>query len=436
VVSAPPETVPTPHRLSNRFIGGIIVGIMAIVALLSVVFVWDPDLIRRGDFFVPKTRAFSIPWILRFALGIYVFALVYAVVRGWSMRPPQGTPTGQERRPASWSFTAVAIAAAVGLILLVMVIQTRPDRRTEDEKPPKQQKLVRQVAPSDLDILGYLPEKTPLVLGVHIAELMQAGGDFRQQILSLARQVGLEELEQQTGLKLADCDQVVAGLNADRKPLLICVLQTRQPYEPARLARTAGTRNLAEFRDKPVYRFRLKGSPATLIWCVEPRVLVVVSRPAGATIEDLQELPPAPRKGGKKLPAPLRTLFKDRPLGVGTSVWLAGHFPNTEKVEHWLARVPALKDYDGILEQIQTFGLGIRLEQQVILNAELQGRDDASARTLAGLLRTFEKPVRELVSKEIGWRVTSNPRDNWVDLQVKAKPEMVFNVLSKGKHGR
>src|SRR5689334_18775416 len=50
---SPREPVPPPHRLSNRFIAGVIVGVMAIVALLSVVFVWDPDLIRRGDFFLP-----------------------------------------------------------------------------------------------------------------------------------------------------------------------------------------------------------------------------------------------------------------------------------------------------------------------------------------------------------------------------------------------
>jgi hypothetical protein len=304
-----------------------------------------------------------------------------------------------------------------------MLIQTRSPRPTDSEKPPGEQKLVRSVAPRDLEALGFLPENTALVLAVHVAEIRAAGktDEYGQQALGLARQLGLEKMEKRTGLRLADCDHLVVGLSTDQQVKLTCVLQTGQPYDRDGLATAAGARREADFRDRPVYSVRWKKTPATLLWCAGPRILVAVSGPHGATIEDLHKLPAQPRTGRKKLPLPLQTLFKERPLGVGTPLWAAGHFKDADMVSHWLARVPALKDYDDILEQIQTFGVGIRLERAIILNAELQGRDEASAQTLAGLLGTLKKPVRELVSKEIGWNVTRNAKDNWVDLQVKAK---------------
>jgi hypothetical protein len=420
--NSPAEPATPAHRPSNRFIAGVIVGVMAIVALLSVVFVWDPDLIRADDIHLPRRRAISIPFLLRFALGVYIFALVYAVVRGFSRRSSKSDSPDHERRPVSLSFTMVAVAAAIGLILVVMVIQTRPGRRIEPEKHQPEQKLIHRKAGRELEGLGYLPENTLLVVGLHVAELMKS--EYGEQVLTLAGQFGLDEIEKKTGLQLEACDHLVVGLSGEKNKLqLTFVLYTRQPYDQAALAKAIGSQRVGQYLKKPVYSVRWKAPPETLLWCAEPRVLVAVYRPGGVSVENLLTIPTPPRTGAQKLPAALQTLLKDRPISVGTPFWAAGRFRHADILQGLLGRAPFLQNKElQILALIRSFRLGLRFDREVSLIVELQGNDVTAARQLAHFLDGVHKIVLRF-NKQIVCKLSRDPEANWVLLQVKADRE-------------
>jgi hypothetical protein len=439
----PSRAVPEPTRLgrrpSNRFIAGVMVGLMGIVALLAVLFVWDPDLIRRDDFKLVKPKTLSIPFLVRFALGVYIFALVYAVVRSLSRRSPGATVGGPSadavERPPSFSFRAVAVAAVIGLILIVMVIQTRrPPRRSEPEVTPGDPKLVHQVAPKDLDALGYLPDNTGLVIGIHVSQTVQssAGKEYAEQVLGVAKSFGLDAIEKRTGFKFADCDHLVLGWTVGRNvSQWTLVVQTRHPYDSGALRKGLGEGPNGRYAERPVYTLRQEKLPDTLLWCAGPQTLVAVSNPAGTKIEDLGALPKQPRAGPEKAPRAIRNLFQKRTLLPGVTVWIAGQLPSPELLKEAWASAPWLKHYQQFLGRVQAFWLGIQLEKRVTLAAEVQTRDAKAAQDMEQLLRSLEKPVREFGLKGIDWQVSRDPKDNWVVLQAKADSQMILRTFNR-----
>jgi hypothetical protein len=398
----------------------MILGGMALMALLGLTFaLLTQDVRRSHDAAKPPPQPLTVPFILRLALGVYVVALVFVVVRSWSGRGRREAETaepGTRTRPFSW--TAVAL---VGLMLVVMVIWTSRDNRPAPEQAPALAP-VRTLAPAELPALGYLPDDAHLVAGIHVAEGAQGPGKvYLERLWTMMTILGGGDGSEWAGLQWTDIDHLVVGLSGKPGQEQVTVVAwTRRPYRPAAVRQALGGRDAGRFRQEPVFTFAWdRGRPA-LGWCADPeRVLILVFKAAGAGSKDLDALALPPRRGSARMPAALRPLFQQRPLPAGTPLWLAGRPPAPELSRRWLALAHVPKPDEPTLAGLKAFQLGVRFEEKrAALSAELEGSDRTTARKLEEYLSPLVALGKTLAE---GMEATLVQKDNWVSLQVKAE---------------
>jgi hypothetical protein len=160
VPSNPP---PPPARWSNRAVAGVIVGIMAVLATVALLYALETVSVRRGHDVMkpPRSEFIQVPLLLRVALGVYLFILAFVISRSYFQQ--QRTP-GRPRR-----FLVPVALTAVGAVLVVLLLQ--PRRNPEPE--PVELIPVRPVPPAELSGLGYLPDNVNFIAGIHVAEALQ-----------------------------------------------------------------------------------------------------------------------------------------------------------------------------------------------------------------------------------------------------------------------
>src|SRR5207237_6218644 len=165
---------------------------------------------------------------------------------------------------------------------------------------------VLSVVPGQLVALGYLPEGTDAMAGIHVSELMTQPDSAT--ILRLMRSdranLGIHRIEELTGLKLEDLDHVVLGLKMHENdlPRLLLVVRTQRPYDLEKIRGALNARGTKGFQDKMLYRvapeqIQLGG----VLWCADERTLVF-----GLQASDFEGVPATPIAGGDRFPAELQ----------------------------------------------------------------------------------------------------------------------------------
>jgi hypothetical protein len=422
---------PVPHRLSNRFIAGVMLGIMAILAVVALLLVWDPVSIRRHDLKIPKPQSLSVPLVLRIGLGVYILVLVYTGVRAVRRRLAKGTDegTGPVSRTA-WRFTFPALVLA-GLVLIVVVVQTTPKTRPalERERPVKP---VRTVAATEWAALGYLPADTTVALAVDIAELARQIPEKQREekLTSSAELLGINRLMKATGLAVADIEQFVLGVSGGPGgPKYTLVAETGKPYDQAALRRKLSPVQIVEHEGRPVYFVRRQKVPKALVWCAGPRTLVAVSQRGNAPPLDLAALPRRARTGTARLPKILHDILDHRPLTPDTPVWAAGRIKGAGVVEALRAELPFFHPAMVLGKRVQVFRADFQLDPGATLTADFQGVDHRAAKDLENALKPVENTFRNLGLKGVRVSVHRDPKDNWVVLQAKAPRDVVLGLL-------
>src|SRR5207244_10366548 len=85
--------------------------------------------------------------------------------------------------------------------------------------------------PAELEGLGYLPSDTDVILGVHVAELLQepAGRELLPRLFTAWPSLSPVNLEKWTGLRLEDIDHAILGLELQKSllPRLYLIVQTK-----------------------------------------------------------------------------------------------------------------------------------------------------------------------------------------------------------------
>ena len=244
-----------------------------------------------------------------------------------------------EHPPAKrWSNRSVglvilSIMVAMAALGLAYALYTKEVRRQRDhlgalsaETSP--QNIVQK--PENLAALGYLPAETDAIAGIHVAALMAQPS--MQPVLQLLRsnraEFGIARLEQLTGLKLEDLDEVVLSLKMqeDVIPQIILIARTRRPYDPEAVRAKLKAKRAIELQGKRVYRFtpeqlQLVGA----LWCADERTLVFGLHP-----NDLIDLPTAPIVDVERFPEQIRKYLTR--LGPGSQAWVVGAPSQWEKL--------------------------------------------------------------------------------------------------------
>jgi hypothetical protein len=418
-----------PRRPSNRFVAAVMLGLMAAVAVLALLFAWDPVRIRQHDLKIPKPQSLSVPLVLRFGLGVYLLVLVYTTVRG--IRQRLARSRGKDSRPAgrmAWRFAFPALALA-GLVLIILVVQTTPKSRPA-LKPDAARKPSRSVPPAELAGLGYLPADTELALAVDVAGLLrEVPAKERPERAALAAGLlGLDRVERATGLALAHLDHVVLGLSGGAGGVkFTLVAQTVKPYDPTALRRALQTRRTADHGKGPVYAVHWPNLPEALVWCAGPRTLVAVSR-RGAAVPDPADLPRGPRAAAERLPPAVRAVLRQRPLGPGTTAWAAGRLSDPDVAGAVRAELSFLDPGARLAKDIRAVRASVRLDPAATLTVDVEATGPRAARELQKGLAQVDKVFQGLGLKGVRVTVSRAPKDGWVILQVSAPRTLVLGT--------
>jgi hypothetical protein len=387
VSSEPPGTNGDNHKpsagpkVSNRTIAFSVLALMGLVAIVFLGFALQTEDIRRQhDRILPKSQSITIPIGVAIACNVYIIALIFAIVR------PQNRPGPMRMTILLAGVTTVVFTA--GLLRVHIRLSSDPNAAEEVVAPP----VVHHVRPIELPALGYLPADTNLIVGVHVAELMEtpSGQDFLTNSGSI---LNWQSLHSWTGLKLSEIGYVVAGFKLDNNllPRLILIIETIRPIDVEKIHASL---KAGKWPDPDAVRLV---SSHSLILAMNKK--------------DLQAIADKFPSNSDHLSSPLRNVLKER-IAPGSPVWAVGHAENWDKTlaGTYLASLP--QEERQILRKVQTIAVGVRVDPRPVVHAAFQCTDESSANAL----HAFCLQQNHNDSKD--WKI--HQKDAWVSFQANA----------------
>jgi hypothetical protein len=423
----PPPEIHTPRRISNGQMALLILGGMAVMALIGLAYALHTQELRRSyDVQLPNSRAIDVPLIARVALGLYVAGLIGAIVWGWNRRE---RAAGDEARP--WTsrvgVPGLALLALVGIGLALLAIRSRPVR------PPLDHPKIVAVAPAELAALGYLPDDTDMIVAAHVAEAWDnpTGRDLLQSVgLGGA---GAPNLEKWTGLRLEDIDHAALGLklDADLPTRFVLVVRARRPLDERRVREALKATEKQEVDGRTVYPFVLKTGlnfPAEIgvaAWFADDHTFVIAKKEEG-----FGRVPLTPKTSVDHLRPALRQVIKER-MGSSAQAWLAAHVESWEGLNPFL-RVGLANELGpgtDTFKKVRTLALWLAADDGVTLRGAFDCDDGGAAKALQAYLEpNNRKGVKTLfdpqdvgpMGREFLNSLKTTQEGSWVDLQAKA----------------
>ena len=315
--------------------------------------------------------------------------------------------------------------AVVALVTLVFALRTTGARRANDFRGkfrPGTERIIQ--APAELTGLGYLPEGTNLIAGVHFADLLAdpGGQSLLQPPQPAWLQTILGNIEKWTGLKQGDLDHVVLGTTVgDKLPALALVVRTLKPYENAVLEKALAPAKAQNHRGKALYRFALKPLGEGLLWCPGEQTMVLLLRLDAAKLEDMLVIPLEPRPNLEFLTPQARKLLADGRIHKESLAWVAGHWQNSPTMKTLLAFVPLPQPEAEVLPKLQAVALNLIPDPKgwTILGY-FQGPDEAALLALEKYLSAKQIPAAA------SYKVLPagpDPENRWVMLQARLEAD-------------
>jgi hypothetical protein len=383
----PPQPAAPPQRLSNGQVGALILGGMAVMAVIGLVYALGTQGLRRDyDFRLPKTKAISIPVYAVLPLVLYVGGLVAAWFWGWNRRD-RGATAPPARR--AWGLVGLSVLVLVVIELAIVVMHARAPRPTEDEVSPP----VQAVPPAELAALRYLPADTDFLLAVHVAELLDdpVGRDLLAHLGN--ESINLQSLESWSGLKVDDIDHAVLGLPLDNDlPVhFTVVVRARRAIDRDKVRERLKAKPQRDLDGRPVYPFVMQTNLPLFraldanLWFADDYTLVVAKRFAGGP-DHL--IPATPRADLNHLRPALRHLIADR-MGPSTRAWLAGRVPDEEKLFGPLAFVLKSPENEPV-RKVKALGVWLTTDSE---GATMGGAFDCADEEGATALKAYLAPA-------------------------------------------
>jgi hypothetical protein len=362
------------------------------MAAVGGAYAWHTAGVRREyDAHIPRPSVIDIPLIARIALGVYVLAMVLAIVRGWNRREKaKGVAVGL----GQYGIPALALFVLLGVGLALLAIQQRPIHKPAPELPTGPD-TVAAVLPSQLAALCYVPDDCQFIVGLHVAEAWRTpmGRSFLDGSQA-GRGLGIEQIEAITGLKLVAIDHAVLAIKLDKEkalPRVFLIVRTIQPYDRAKIREALKptdrqSEDRREFGEIKITQWKNTAA----LWFADEKTLIV-AWPS----DDIKEAPAKPKSGVQHLPHELRA-FLERHLDVaaGTApvqLWAAGHVDSWDELAIRPVFAWFLKDSWATLSSARTAGVWAQLDEDAKLSALCHCADERAAESLRQFLQPSEK---------------------------------------------
>ena len=225
--------------------------------------------------------------------------------------------------------TLFAILGMMSLIAgatAIYIQQSTSVRRGHDFKKGATPAPPTAEPPAERPLIGWLPPRCDIVGAAHLADLRKnpaarqalLSDDGPQRIESLGKR-----LEEQTGIKVDDLDEVVAGIEqGDEYPKVYILLRTHQAYDFEAVLKHTDRTKAESVRGRPVGRFTAYNIVEGLVWPIDDRILAIVMRVQPGPLVELESIP---REARPKLAGSSETLRKIVGELPGQSLaWMAG----------------------------------------------------------------------------------------------------------------
>ena len=306
---------------------------------------------------------------------------------------------------------------SMAALATVFAFRTRDFRRQNDYRTQKKSEPGVAPTAADASLLGFLPARCNVLAALHVGELLKNPA-MRQLLDEPPLSVLSKSLPQWTGLKLADFDQIALGAEIKATlPQVVLVLQTRQPYVPAKVAAALAPAQPTQRRQKLLVRFSLPPTGEGLLWCHSERVIVLVLGLDAVNTDELDAMPPRPRPGGEGFAEPLRMAIAQR-LPATSALWLAGHFEQPSAAGDLLALTGKKNELLETLLQAKSFVVGVQPQNQPMLTAHFHTGAAKASERLQALLEARRWDAAQSY-KIAGPPPGAEPAEQWVTLQVR-----------------
>ncbi len=348
------------------------------------------------------------------------------------------------RRPRSNGAAAFFILGnmlAVAVLVLPFALATTDFRRARDPSPKGGLKQSpdgtgaadARASAAELPALGWLPEDSNLLVGIHVAEVLRepAGKEFLEQPSWGPLRAALTQVEKWTGLKKEAIDHVALGVRTRQLlPRLTIVVQTHDRYDPAAFKLVLDESKPMNHQGRLLYPLQIKPVGEGALWCVGERTLLLTLWWDGARFEEVRKgLPLAPRPPLQGLSPALRTCLEKR-LPQGTPIWVAGESIPPQMLAAILPFTRGVKGLPAPLAKVKAFDIGVRFysdRREVGLLGDLECADREAAVALQKFLEGRSLP-------EVGAAKVVGPGDAgpWVSFQLRGDPEKLRRALKSG----
>lgn len=382
---AEPPALPSRRPVSNRAVALAVGGVMTFMALLCLAWALHTVEARREhDRGISKEQEIALPLFLKLIGVVWVTGLVVLLFDTWQRRHAGTEPSARPR----WLLGLVAVLATAGLFFVFVSGPLR--HRSSHAVVPEDAPVAQPLRPAQMEVLKFVPGDSNIIAGIHVAEALnqplsrQYLQDFRIGPLEL----GAERLEQWTGLRLDDMEQLTLALKLEGLlvPRFTLVVRTKLPYQAEAILKKLAAVRIPERVRKDSYRFQLGNSSLKpVLWCPPEGQYLVIALSPGDLDASFDK-----STGVENLIQPLRTLLNER-MSAPSPVWLAAHSEHWEQtlLAAWLAQVP--EQNRSILATMQTLGIWLEFGQDVTLNAAARCATRQAADDLAGLLMRWAK---------------------------------------------
>jgi hypothetical protein len=334
------------------------------------------------------------------------------------------------RRLATVVLGGMAVMAALGLAFALTTTSLRRSHDRVGSADPQKAVPIKTVPPAELEGLGYLPADTDLVVGVHVAELLQepAGRELLPRLFTAWPNLSPVNLEKSTGLRLAEVDHVVlaAELQKTLLPRVYLIVQTKTPidWEQHLRSKLKATRH-PEAGHKPWYRIHVEQPPIDpVLWPLNERTLAVC-----LNVADFKKLRPEQPRGIDQLSAPLQGLIKER-MGNAAPLWIAAHLEDWNQPLLQVLLADLRPESRTTLQSVRSLAAWIALTDAATFNAAVECSDASSTERVAaffspagaqaGDLERRFSPANAAFLRELAANWKQNVNGKWFTAQSRA----------------
>lgn len=379
------ELAETQTRLSNRAVAAVVLGVMALMAVLGLVMALQTTALRRAhDQHIVKPQEVTVPLLIKIASNLWILGLVCILFDVWRQRSSRAEKEAPRFR---WG---MAILVGIVLISITVSFVAGPIRKRSTQLPSTADSsaLVQSLAPANWQALGYLPADTNAILAIRCDDPaferarkeLFPDGQFAADLF---------------GLKWKDIDHLAFGVKvADFfPPRMILVVRMRQPYDAERIRQDLTATPLTEAGAKDRYRFKLANlrfgdisGISAVLWLMDERTMLVALTP-----KELEAVPAEPKNGSEHLPVALQTSIQQR-VARGATAWLAASSERWHEsfVKPWVQTQSGDKAAAS-LDLLRTVCVWLTLGDEVVLGMATECADDPAAGNLKSQLEDWSR---------------------------------------------